>query len=551
MPEAYISRYQTGTAVDNALDAGVAANSEVVTARGQAASLNARITANETAISNKANASDVYTKAQVDTSLGNKVDKVSGKGLSTNDYTTTEKNKLAGLSNYDDSQISGRVTAAENDIATLKGNASTSGSVANSVAGGVQTAKDYTDTEIGKLDADSVGGSGKYIKSVSQTDGKITAVEETMDTVPTASSTKALTSGAIYTALGNKANSSALTSETTARTNGDSLLTSVLQTPLSAEPKNFVRFMNPGGTFTKITFQIDKEAGTVTVSTDGASIGYKNLKIMGLQDSANYEDGVPLPRGTYVLKGLPSGASASTYRFILGITTSPSATRTTEYLYSDYEFSVTNDTTRIDLAVYVPASANISTPAVIKPMLIRKDVNSVSPDFVVGGTPILLTSAVASIINGKCKNLLDLSSVSSATTPSGVTWTVDPSAGTVRAQASSVSENTFLYIWTSNTNYLAEEPHILNGCPADGGQSVYNIQAAIGSTVYRDTGKGIEVPAGIYRYVAIGVYSGQTNVDLTFRPMLIPVSAYKISRDFTPYHPPLSEMWAAIRALQS
>ena len=29
--------------------------------------------------------------------LGNKVDKVSGKGLSTNDYTTTEKNKLSGI----------------------------------------------------------------------------------------------------------------------------------------------------------------------------------------------------------------------------------------------------------------------------------------------------------------------------------------------------------------------------------------------------------------------------------------------------------------------
>lgn len=29
--------------------------------------------------------------------LNNKVDKVTGKGLSTNDYTTTEKNKLAGI----------------------------------------------------------------------------------------------------------------------------------------------------------------------------------------------------------------------------------------------------------------------------------------------------------------------------------------------------------------------------------------------------------------------------------------------------------------------
>lgn len=33
----------------------------------------------------------------VDTALGNKVDKVNGKGLSTNDYTTEEKNKLSGI----------------------------------------------------------------------------------------------------------------------------------------------------------------------------------------------------------------------------------------------------------------------------------------------------------------------------------------------------------------------------------------------------------------------------------------------------------------------
>ena len=35
----------------------------------------------------------------------NKVDKVDGKGLSTEDYTTAEKQKLAGLNNYDDTEI--------------------------------------------------------------------------------------------------------------------------------------------------------------------------------------------------------------------------------------------------------------------------------------------------------------------------------------------------------------------------------------------------------------------------------------------------------------
>lgn len=38
-----------------------------------------------------------------------KVDKVEGKGLSTNDYTTAEKNKLAGLQNYDDAEVRGKL----------------------------------------------------------------------------------------------------------------------------------------------------------------------------------------------------------------------------------------------------------------------------------------------------------------------------------------------------------------------------------------------------------------------------------------------------------
>jgi hypothetical protein len=42
----------------------------------------------------------LYLVQKIKTWLNGKVDKVNGKGLSTNDYTTAEKNKLAGLSNY-------------------------------------------------------------------------------------------------------------------------------------------------------------------------------------------------------------------------------------------------------------------------------------------------------------------------------------------------------------------------------------------------------------------------------------------------------------------
>lgn len=48
---------------------------------------------------------------QLQTDVKNKVDKVSGKGLPTNDYTTEEKNKLADLTNYNDSEVRELITA--------------------------------------------------------------------------------------------------------------------------------------------------------------------------------------------------------------------------------------------------------------------------------------------------------------------------------------------------------------------------------------------------------------------------------------------------------
>lgn len=53
----------------------------------------------------KSNIGELQTKVgdksvseQISAGVSNKVDKVSGKGLSTNDYTTTEKDKLSGIS---------------------------------------------------------------------------------------------------------------------------------------------------------------------------------------------------------------------------------------------------------------------------------------------------------------------------------------------------------------------------------------------------------------------------------------------------------------------
>lgn len=56
------------------------------------------------------NLSDYYTKTQVDNLLNNKVDKVSGKGLSTNDFTNTYKTKLDDMSLITTGEIDAIIT---------------------------------------------------------------------------------------------------------------------------------------------------------------------------------------------------------------------------------------------------------------------------------------------------------------------------------------------------------------------------------------------------------------------------------------------------------
>ena len=84
--------------------------------------------------------------------LGNKVDKVSGKGLSTNDYTTAEKNKLAGIASGAtkitvDSALSGTSTnpvqnkVVAERIGTIETNVSAAATTAGNAAASVAAVK--------------------------------------------------------------------------------------------------------------------------------------------------------------------------------------------------------------------------------------------------------------------------------------------------------------------------------------------------------------------------------------------------------------------------
>ncbi len=115
--------------VDNTADL----DKPVSTATQAALDLKANTADVTTALALKANAADVTTAlalkantADVNNALDLKVDKVSGKALSTNDYTTAEKTKLAAITgtNTGDQDLSALAVAADvNSALALKANA--------------------------------------------------------------------------------------------------------------------------------------------------------------------------------------------------------------------------------------------------------------------------------------------------------------------------------------------------------------------------------------------------------------------------------------------
>lgn len=70
-------------------------------------------------VNNKATEDISQIKQQIADLEQNREDKVEGKGLSTEDYTTQEKSKLASLQNYNDSEVRELISALNLRLTTL------------------------------------------------------------------------------------------------------------------------------------------------------------------------------------------------------------------------------------------------------------------------------------------------------------------------------------------------------------------------------------------------------------------------------------------------
>lgn len=146
------------------------------------------------------------------------------------------------------------------------------------------TSTSVTDA-VESLDVASVGGSGKYISAIEETDGKISATEGSIDTAPTSGSDNLVTSGGVYQAL---------------QAIGEIGKTAVCDTAGATSAKTAVMAgytLRSGNTF-QITFTTSNSAQTaLTLNVNGT--GAKPLYINNAVSSAtNYT----LNSGTYLCR---------------------------------------------------------------------------------------------------------------------------------------------------------------------------------------------------------------------------------------------------------
>lgn len=116
--------------------------------------------------------------------------------------TDTSRASASDLTSHS-SDTTKHVTAAERTAWNAKQGSLSFDGTYNASTNKVATVSSVT-SRIAGLDVASVGGSGKYISAISETDGKISATATSLATAPVSGSAVAVTAGGVYTALAAK-----------------------------------------------------------------------------------------------------------------------------------------------------------------------------------------------------------------------------------------------------------------------------------------------------------------------------------------------------------
>lgn len=160
---------------------------------------------------------EIPTSKAILDALGGKVDKISGKGLSTNDYTTTEKNKLAGIeagaNNYSlpvaTSTSLGGVKSGTDITVDSSGNVSVNDDSHNHIISNIDNLQSTLDSKVDFVDGKGLSTNDYTTAEKNKLAGIDTGANKTIvDSALSSTSTNPVQNKVVNTALAGKANSS-------------------------------------------------------------------------------------------------------------------------------------------------------------------------------------------------------------------------------------------------------------------------------------------------------------------------------------------------------
>lgn len=381
-------------------------------------------------------------------------------------------------------------------------------------------------TSFSSLDSPLVGGSGKYISSISETDGIISATETSMDTVPTENSANAITSGAVYTDSANQQLE--------------------INYAINTGAKNVFPNIAVSQTVGGVTFTVNDD-GTVTAN------GTKTNNDWFILSENNSFDA-----GTYTLSdGLPD--DTINCRLIISTARSMSATiMSTETNLRTQTRTFTTAKTGLYYAIRIASGATVNN-LTFKPMIRRAEVTDDSYEpYAPTNRELYETKTEQTetnvIANLGAKNLLQYNGYGTGA-ENGVTYVIN-SDGTITVNGTPQGTSPSYIELKLNGNAanaarFCDGNHILSGCPEGGSDSTYRMYAARSTYSRFDYGNGVLLTATTLTDVRLVIYiaNGYTANNLVFKPM---IRRAEITDDtYVPYAPTNRELYEMILALQS
>ena len=331
-------------------------------------------------------------------------------------YQTTNRSNAFAIDWYGNVYIDNATTGI--DIRTLVPTSTYSSSGTTAVNGTAVNAALQT------LNASQVGGTNKVVRSISETNGIISAVAVDISTTPTENLLTPITSNGVYQSQLTQDNEIAVIA--------------------NSGQKNLLPLMNQSKTnINGVEFIVDKEAGTITVNADGTQT--TNAYFYIINRGNDFLRKKILGRKV-ILTGCPEGGSSTSYCIRCWHYTGTSIARD---VGSGVSFTFANESDDYDVSIHISPNT-VCNNLVFKPMLRYDEIADDSYELYSPNNRELY-NAVSAVANRGAKNLLYIKYEPGTTqTNYGRTYTVLEDGGIkiTGATTTSSSDSDFYLVGT-------------------------------------------------------------------------------------------------------